>query len=199
MKLPSMMKGWLNPIISPEILLTRYLATSKEKYITLLVEQFNQSIYHYLLSQSDKQTAEDVIQQMWLKVMTTKVANQTHSNVKSWLFTIARNTLIDELRRQQRWQSQPIEETTLSTDRLFSEKMTSYSLEQESDKRAKLTMFNHAITLLPFLQREAFIFQQEGFSVLQISELTDDSFETIKSRLRYARENLKNFLEKNHE
>lgn len=199
LKLPSMMKGWLNPIISPEILLTRYLATSKEKYITLLVEQFNQSIYHYLLSQSDKQTAEDVIQQMWLKVMTTKVANQTHSNVKSWLFTIARNTLIDELRRQQRWQSQPIEETTLSTDRLFSEKMTSYSLEQESDKRAKLTMFNHAITLLPFLQREAFIFQQEGFSVLQISELTDDSFETIKSRLRYARENLKNFLEKNHE
>jgi RNA polymerase sigma-70 factor (ECF subfamily) len=131
--------------------------------------------------------------------MTTKAVNQTHSNVKSWLFTIARNTLIDELRRQQRWQTQSIDEVTLSTDRLFSAKMTSQTLEQESDKNAKLTVFNHAITLLPFLQREAFIFQQEGFSVLQISELTQDSFETIKSRLRYARTHLKNFLEENHE
>jgi RNA polymerase sigma-70 factor (ECF subfamily) len=193
------MKGWFNPSISPEILLTRYIATSNEKYITLLVEQFNQSIYHYLLSQSDKETAEDVVQLMWLKVMTTKVANQTHNNVKSWLFTIARNTLIDELRRQQRWQSQPLDEATLSADVLFSGQLRSHSLEQESDKKAKLTIFNHGITLLPFLQREAFIFQQEGFSVLQISELTDESFETIKSRLRYARTNLKNFLEENHE
>jgi len=199
LKLPSMMKGWFNPSISPEILLTRYIATSKEKYIILLVEQFNQSIYHYLLSQSDKEMAEDVMQQMWLKVMTIKAVNQTHNNVKSWLFTIARNTLIDELRRQQRWQSQPIDEAILSTDRLFAERMISHTLEQESDKNAKLTAFNHAITLLPFLQREAFIFQQEGFSVLQISELTQDSFETIKSRLRYARTHLKNFLEQNHE
>jgi len=199
LKLPSMMKGWFNPSISPEILLTRYIATSKEKYIILLVEQFNQSIYHYLLSQSDKEMAEDVMQQMWLKVMTIKAVNQTHNNVKSWLFTIARNTLIDELRRQQRWQSQPIDEAILSTDRLFAERMISHTLEQESDKNAKLTAFNHAITLLPFLQREAFIFQQEGFSVLQISELTQDSFETIKSRLRYARTHLKNFLEENHE
>jgi len=193
------MKGWFNPNISPEILLTRYIATSKEKYITLLVEQFNQPIYHYLLSQSDKETAEDVIQLMWLKVIKIKVTEQAHSNVKSWLFTIARNSLIDELRRQQRWQSQPLDEETLLVDASFLAKMTSQSLEQELDKKDKLTVFNHGMTLLPFLQREAFIFQQEGFSVLQISELTDESFETIKSRLRYARTNLKKFLEENHE
>jgi len=193
------MKGWLNPSISPEILLTRYIATSKEKYITLLVEQFNRSIYHYLLSQSDKETAEDVLQLMWLKVMTTKVASQVHSNVKSWLFTIARNALIDELRRQKRWQSQSLDESTLLIDISLAPHMTSCSLEQVSDNNAKLIAFNHGVTLLPFLQREAFIFQQEGFSVLQISELTDESFETIKSRLRYARTNLKKFLEENHE
>jgi RNA polymerase sigma-70 factor (ECF subfamily) len=193
------MKGWFNPNTSPEILLTRYIATSKKQHITLLVEQFNQSIYHYLLSQSDKETAEDVIQLMWLKVIKIKVAKQAHNNVKSWLFTIARNTLIDELRRQQRWQSQSLDDDALSADALFSAQMTSHSLEQELDKKDKLTVFNHGITLLPFLQREAFIFQQEGFSVLQISELTDESFETIKSRLRYARTNLKNFLEENHE
>ncbi|NQZ90249.1 MAG: sigma-70 family RNA polymerase sigma factor [Colwellia sp.] len=195
MKLPSMIKGWFNPNISPEILLTRYIATSKDKYFILLVEQFNQPIYHYLLSQSDKAMAEDIIQSMWLKVIKIKEIHQAHNNVKSWLFTIARNTLIDELRRQNRWQTQPLDEPDISSELSVLSQTINYTLEQESENRDRLTIFNQAVTLLPFHQREAFIFQQEGFSVLQIAELTDESFETIKSRLRYARTHIKNFLE----
>ena len=193
LKLPSMIKGWFNPNISPEILLTRYIATSKDKYFILLVKQFNQPIYHYLLSQSDKEMAEDIIQSMWLKVIKIKETQQAHSNVKSWLFTIARNTLIDELRRKNRWQTESLDGQDVSSEVLA--QTINYSLEQESENRDRLAIFNQAITLLPFHQREAFIFQQEGFSVLQIAELTDESFETIKSRLRYARIHIKNFLE----
>jgi RNA polymerase sigma factor (sigma-70 family) len=191
-----MIKGWFNPNISPEILLTRYIATSKDKYFILLVEQFNQPIYHYLLSQSDKEMAEDIIQSMWLKVIKIKETHQAHNNVKSWLFTIARNTLIDELRRQNRWQTQPLNEADASLELSVISQTVNYTLEQESENKDRLAIFNQAITLLPFHQREAFIFQQEGFSVLQIAELTDESFETIKSRLRYARAQIKNFLEK---
>jgi RNA polymerase sigma-70 factor (ECF subfamily) len=191
-----MIKGWFNPNISPEILLTRYIATSKDKYFILLVEQFNQPIYHYLLSQSDKEMAEDIIQSMWLKVIKIKETHQAHNNVKSWLFTIARNTLIDELRRQNRWQTQPLNEADASLELSVISQPVNYTLEQESENKDRLAIFNQAITLLPFHQREAFIFQQEGFSVLQIAELTDESFETIKSRLRYARVQIKNFLEK---
>jgi len=189
-----MIKGWFNPQVSPEILLTRYIATSKDKYLTLLVQQLNQPIFHYLLSQSDKETAEDIIQSMWLKVMKTKASHQAHSNVKSWLFTIARNTLIDELRRQNRWRAQSLDAPDTSTELLLSQ-ATHHSLEQESENSDRLAIFNQAIALLPFYQREAFIFQQEGFSVLQIAELTDESFETIKSRLRYARTHIKSLLE----
>lgn len=188
-----MIKGWLNPNISPEILLTRYIATNKEKYLTLLVQQFNQPIYHYLLSQSDKETAEDIIQSMWLKVMKVNAPHQSHSNVKSWLFTIARHTLIDELRRQKRWQTQPLDEQCSSADVL--QQTASLPLELEFENKDRLAIFNQAIALLPFYQREVFIFQQEGFSVLQIAELTDESFETVKSRLRYARSYIKRLLE----
>ena len=191
-----MIKGWFNPNISPEILLTRYIATSKDKYFILLVAQFNQPIYHYLLSQSDKEMAEDIIQSMWLKVIKIKETHQAHNNVKSWLFTIARNTLIDELRRQNRWQTQPLDEAEPSLELSVISQTVNYTLEQESENRDRLATFNQAISLLPFHQREAFIFQQEGFSVLQIAELTDESFETIKSRLRYARAQIKLFLEK---
>jgi RNA polymerase sigma-70 factor (ECF subfamily) len=179
-----MIKGWYNPKTSPERLLTNYRATGKNKYLSLLVAQFNLSLYHYLLSQSNKELAEDVVQTTWLKVMKIPASSQPQTNVKSLLFTIARNTLIDEFRRQQKWQSQLLDEN----------KMLTVNLEKSIQASDRLTQFNAALKALPFLQREAFIFQQEGFSVLEISTLTDDSFETIKSRLRYARNNLSHLL-----
>mgnify|MGYP000149114042 CR=1 FL=1 len=188
MQLPSMIKGWYNPTTSPEKLLANYISTGKNKYLSLLVEQFNLSIYHYLLSQSNKELAEDVVQTTWLKVMKSHSASQQQSkpqsNVKSWLFTIARNTLIDEFRRQQKWQSQLLDEN----------KMLTVNLEKSLQEADRLTQFNAALGQLPFLQREAFIFQQEGFSLNEIAELTNDSFETVKSRLRYARNNLSHLL-----
>lgn len=179
-----MIKGWLNPQIDPERALKSYASTGNSKYLTLLVEHFNLSLYHYVLSQSDQELAEDIIQSVWLKVMHATRSTNEHTNVKSWLFTIARNTLIDELRRQQRWQWQELSEHYLSHE----------PVEQVVSEADRLTQFNYAITQLSFYQREAFIFQQEGFSVLEICQLTNESYETIKSRLRYARNNIKSLL-----
>ncbi len=178
------MKGWLNPTSTPERLLMDYAATSDQKYLALLVAQFNLSLYHFLLSLSNKELAEDVLQTTWVKVI--KIANKdhTHTNVKSWLFTIARNTLIDELRQQQKWQWQELHDDIVHAS----------DLSKEFEQANQLVRFNEAITALPFYQREAFIFQQEGFSIMEIGQLTNESFETVKSRLRYARNNLKTLL-----
>ena len=179
-----MIKGWLNTNITPERLLENYVSTGEQQYLSTLVEQFNLSLYHYLYSLSNKETAEDTLQTTWMKVMKIQSANNIHTNVKSWLYTIARNTLIDELRRQQKWQCQSLSEYQLGT----------CSLIKDIEKKTQLEAFNMAISELPFYQREAIVFQQEGFSVEGIAKLTDESFETVKSRLRYARNNLKVML-----
>jgi RNA polymerase sigma factor (sigma-70 family) len=184
-----MIKGWLNTSITPERLLEDYVSTGDKSNIAKLVEQFNLSIYHYLLSLSDKETAEDTIQTTWLKVLNVQSTTKQHTNVKSWLYTIARNTLIDELRRQKKWQWQTLEEHHTNC----------CSLDQEIEKKEHLEIFNLALSQLPFYQREAFIFQQEGFSAIEICELTNENFETVKSRLRYARKNLKKMLGNHHE
>lgn len=179
-----MIKGWLNPAVTPEKLMVDYVSTGNRKCLTLLVEQFNLSLFHYLLSLSNKELAEDVLQITWIKVM--KNNNSTHTNVKSWLFTIARRTLIDELRQQQKWQYQALND----------EHLVSTKLSETLENNDRLKEFNQALAALPFYQKEAFIFQQEGFSVSDICQLTDENFETIKSRLRYARNNLKVLLGK---
>lgn len=184
-----MIKGWLNLSTPPENLLMKYATTGEQKYLASLVEQFNLSLYHFLLSLSDKALAEDVLQITWLKVINKASQYQQHTNVKSWLFTIARNSLIDELRKQQKWQWQELSEDII----------TSKSPCQVVEKHNRLAQFNAAINALPFPQREVFIFQQEGFSVIEIAQLTNENFETVKSRLRYARNNLKALLGTHHE
>ncbi len=172
---------------TPEALLKRYLTTRDNKFLALLIKQFNHSLYHYLLTLSDKELAEDVVQITWLKVLNIKNTSHEHTNVRAWLYTIARNTLFDELRKTQRWHYVVLDETQHASTNALTEK----------DDR--LAAFNSALMHLPFYQREAFIFQQEGFSILEIAEMTNESFETIKSRLRYARKQLKTILGKDHE
>lgn len=185
MKLPSTIKGWFNPQYHPDILLEKFALAGEQKYLSALVKHFSPMIFHYLLSQSDYATAEDILQTTWLKVIKKAHQYKKNSSSKSWLFTIARHTLIDELRRLKRWDFQEIEEQYLN----------SITLSKQIMNNDALSRFNVAIEQLPFYQREAFIFQQEGFSLQEMAQLCGEQQETIKSRLRYARKNIKHYLE----
>ena len=180
-----MIKGWFNSEIKPELLLDKYAQSGDRRALERLIEHFHRDLFHFLLSQSDHALAEDCLQNTWLKVM--KNAHQYHlgTSVKNWLFTIARNTLIDELRRVNRYQFQAV--TELNSD--------SITLSDEIMASDTLIIFNQVISQLAFSQREAFILQQEGFSIAEIATMTDEKVETIKSRIRYAKQTIKAILE----
>jgi len=53
----------------------------------------------------------------------------------------------------------------------------------------------NAVSQLPAEQRSAFLLQAEGdLSVEEIADATGSNFETVKSRLRYARAKLRQLL-----
>ena len=53
----------------------------------------------------------------------------------------------------------------------------------------------NAVAALPPVQRQAFLLQQEGgLSLAEIAELTGTGVETVKSRLRYATNKLRDDL-----
>ena len=189
MRLKSKIQGWLTSRVSAEYLLARYQKTGSNHYLTLLVEQFNRPLYHYLTSMTDKALAEDVLQSTWLTVVQKSPTVNEYVNVKSWLFTIARHRLIDELRYKNRWRGDSFDECTHSAE-------LSGTIESVIIKNQHLDQFNRAIAKMPLMQREAFIFQQEGFSINDISQLTNSEPEAVKSRLRYARQHLKKSLGK---
>ncbi len=129
-------------------------------YLNLLVAQFNQALYHYVLSQSDRQLAEDVIQTTWLKVMKSAASYQAKTSVKNWLFSIARHTLIDELRRCNRWQWQelsddlpePLVASNATPDKIYAE-------------QSRLSAFNQLVDALPFLSTRSLYFSTRRFFI----------------------------------
>ena len=63
---------------------------------------------------------------------------------------------------------------------------------QSQDEAAAIL---NAVSQLPAEQRSAFLLQAEGeLSVEEIAEATGSNFETVKSRLRYARAKLRQLL-----
>lgn len=164
--------------LSSEQLYSRYQLHNDISALEQLIAMHGNALYHFLLRQSDRALAEDISQQCWLKLVSSHAGFAGQSNFKTWLFSMARHQLIDELRRLNRWQWQELNDDTVTVQ---------CCPEQTLAARQHRLQFNELISLLPFAQREALMLQLEGFSLEEICQITAQGSETIKSRLRYAR------------
>lgn len=171
-------QGTSQPDLTAEQLYSRYIHHTDVGALEQLVSLYGDALYHFLLRQSDRALAEDISQQCWLKLVDQKAGFSGQSSFKTWLFSIARHCLIDELRRLKRWQCQPLPDDTSAQQLCLAEQL--------ANSRHQL-QFSQRLAALPFAQREALMLQLEGFSLTEISQITAQPAETVKSRLRYAR------------
>jgi RNA polymerase sigma factor (sigma-70 family) len=142
--------------------------------------------------------ANDLMQEVWFAVMRGAANYQPTAKFTTWLFTIAHNRMVDMIRANHRLQSLDAGDDTdsegaslleqLAVDR----KLEPLSQVQSQDEAAALL---NAVAQLPAEQRSAFLLQAEGeLSVEEIADATGSNFETVKSRLRYARAKLRQLL-----
>jgi len=163
---------------SAEQLFSNYRSSRNTEYLAKLMVLHGNELYHFLLRQSDRMLAEDISQQCWLKLLEQPDSYRGLSQFKTWLFSVARNSLIDELRKLKRWQ---VQMETEPCDQ------SAPGMEQQLINTQQQLMLSQQLSLLPFYQREALMLQLEGFSMADICYITQQPEETIKSRLRYAR------------
>lgn len=166
----------------------RYADNGQPELLDYLVQLNGKDLYHFLLSQTDVDLAGDLSQSTWLKVIEKRTFYRKSGRFKSWLFTLGRHQMIDFVRQSNRWQMIEWDDELLATP----------DLSDEMIGKDELAQFNHLLSQLPFLQKEAFILQQEGFSLVEIASIAGENSETIKSRLRYARNFFKQHLTTQH-
>ena len=181
-------KSWLFEAPSKDCM-ARYAKSGDNRHLEQLITLYSNDLYHYLVTQSNTHLAYDVSQQTWLKVIEKRHLYQAQTTPKAWLFRLARNTLIDEYRKQQHFVELDENSQRLAQNNNQSELTSSDS--HIGDTHISYEAFNTALKQLSFVQREAITLQQEGFSLADIELITQSNAQTIKTRLRYAKQKLK--------
>ena len=137
---------------------------------------------------SHADSADELFQDVWMKVIRARLNYRPEATFKTWLYTIARNRLLDYYRSQQR---------TPPMDSEHAELLCSQSNPQrESANNQQVQQLVRLLKTLPKEQREVFLLKEEaGFTVPEIAGLINCSVEAAKSRLRYAIKKLQQGLE----
>jgi RNA polymerase sigma factor (sigma-70 family) len=144
-----------------------------------------------LLGGAHGDAAEDVHQETWVAIARNAAAfDPDKASFPAWLFTIARRKVWDHFRRQK-----VAVLASAHEDAAMMVPDPGQSPLEQVQSRELAEEIVTAVEALPLEQRGVFVmFAHAGLSLEEIAEVTGVTFETAKSRLRYAREKLRQSL-----
>jgi RNA polymerase sigma-70 factor (ECF subfamily) len=144
----------------------------------------------------DSALADDLVQDVWFSLLRQTPHYEPRAKFRTWLFTLAHHRMVDHWRTHKNHASLDADlgAGTALADTLAAD--SGFGPVRQLQSREQAQSLLDALADLPPAQREAFLLQAEGgMSVAEIAEATGVTHETAKSRLRYARERLRQTLE----
>jgi RNA polymerase sigma-70 factor (ECF subfamily) len=163
-----------------------------------LYRRHESPVYRYLCRcVRDPQAASDLMQDVWFAVARAAVRYQPTARFTTWLYTLAHHRMVDSTRTRRDHQSLDAPaadgDGASLVERLPADPRREPAAEAEANEDGARVL--RAVEQLPAEQRAAFLLKADaGLSVEEIAAITGTSFETAKSRLRYARTKLRELL-----
>ena len=173
-------------------LLARY-AAGDEAAFREIVSRYKDGLYAFLrhfLNQHD--LIEDVFQETFLQLFTSRESFDTNRPLRPWLFTIAANKAKDTLRKQQRTAATPIgaiaESREMSFDDVLNVLTCDTTIPYEKLERSETaSRVKQIIANMPENLREILILAYfNRFSYKQMAQILSIPIGTVKSRLHTA-------------
>lgn len=148
-------------------------------------------IYHMLKSAHMELLAEDLCSETFYKAFRSLNSfREVDASFSTWLYTIARNTVLSELRKQ-RAGSVPLEESGI-----VPVAPNELAPEQAILRSEKVELVREAINSLPEKQRSALILREyDQLDYQEIASVLGQSVSAVKSLLFRARSSVKSQLE----
>ncbi len=136
----------------------------------------------------DRSLAQDVMQETFLRLYENRERLMKTSSFKAWLFTIARNQCLNQLRRMPR--HVPLDETTARGLALTDAPL------HRMEKSEQIEMVSRFLAQLKPDYREVIVLREyQNLSYEEIAAVTRSTLSAVKSRLFKARRKLASFLE----
>jgi len=182
----------------PDALLVKNYMDGDENALAVLIKRHQSKIYGFIYSKlSDRDVADDVFQDTFMKVIKTLKSNSYNEEGKflPWVMRIAHNLIVDHYRKNKKM---PMLRET--------EEFSIFSILTDSSQNIEGQMITDLIEKdlqriveeLPADQKEVLMMRlYQDLSFNEIAELTNVSINTALGRMRYAILNLRKIIEKN--
>lgn len=185
-------------LISDSQLVSNYI-NGKEASLSILIERHKQRLFSFIYSKvQDKDVAEDVFQDTFIKVIRTLKKGNYNEEGKflPWVMRIAHNLVIDYFRKNNRM---PSFRNTDEFDIFSVLGDGSLNAEKQMVQEQIYNDVRELIKQLPDEQREVLEMRiYKDMSFKEISENTDVSINTALGRMRYALINMRKLIEKHN-
>lgn len=186
--------------LTDEELMTR-CRDGESQALEVLFRRFKHPIYNFCLRfLRDPGRAEDVLQETFLRLFASRESWESNARFSSWVYRIARNLCVDEVRRY--WNRQVFPESQMSlsgeenSDFLDSRPGRSDDPRESLDREALGRLIAEAIDQLSEEQREVTILHKyQDLSYPEIAEILGISSESVKQRAYRAHLRLREVLE----
>ena len=182
---------------SDEALLAAY-RSGESRAFEVLLGRYRGPLFNFLLRSSrDRGRAEELYQDVWMKVIERCDDFRGDAKFSTWLYAIARNLAIDHQRKMKFRGHAPLDATQPRTGQSIGERLGNPgpSTEQLAIGGLIRARIGDAVEELPEEQREVFLLRQlQGLAFNEIAEVVGVPANTVKSRMRYALERLQGLL-----
>lgn len=177
---------------SDEILMQSFAAGDAAAFETLY-RRHRHLLYGFLLrSLGRRDQADDCFQEVWGRVIAAAPRWRPEAKFSTWLLQIAHNLLVDRHRRQR--PELPLDGGDEGGAVILEDHGP--TPEQEVSRFERQRRLRQAIAALPAEQRHVLLLRlEQELSLEEIGHITGAGRETVKSRLRYAMDKLREWLQ----
>ncbi len=189
----------INPYLSdPDVrLMLEFQGGAKASFEALMRKYYPRLLNFIHRFVGQRAIAEDLTQEVFMKVYQAVSAYRPESKFQTWIYTIAKNISLNELRRNKK-STVSLDEPLSSQDGELKREVEDPSgvrPDEELLRQETVRAVRQAIHALPENQRMAVILRRyEQFSYEEIAQTMRISVKAVKSLLSRAKENLKNKL-----
>ncbi len=176
--------------------LVEYYLRGEKPALEILIKRYLTPIFNFVLYYvKDEAVADDITQEVFVKVWKKIKKFDKQYKFKSWLYTIAKNTCLDYLKKNKAINFSALDrgDDSLSFAELIKETSASPDILMSAAQDA--ARVNQAVDQLPDKYKAAVkLHFHGGYKFREIAEILKESIETIKSRNRRALAKLKELI-----
>ena len=168
----------------PDLALLRKAQKRDERAFAVIVRMYETPVYNYVvrLTNGDKSLAEDLTQEVFLRVYQGLPRFSLRSKFTTWLFQVTKNRVLDELRARERRPLAPVN---------LDDAPPLEVLDQPAEQVEAIEALWRAIEALPVDLKMALLLRDVvGLSYNEIADSLEITLATVKWRIFKAREDV---------